>query len=458
MVADGADRATPTFGRRPRTSVRFRTAAAATAVVGVALVVGAVLLVLLMRRDLTAAVDSAAELRAEDVVTAVEAGGDPAEVLAGDDEDDTLVQVVEGGRVIAASEEAAGLPALAVDEDGPRDASVPDEDDPYRVVAAEVELGERSAVVVVARSAETVAEGVAAVTGPLVVGLPVLLVLVAVTAWTVTGRALRPVEQIRREVDAIGDRGLDRRVPEPGGADEVARLATTMNAMLDRLEAAQERNRRFVSDAGHELRSPLATIRHQLEVARGERDRIDPDVADRLLAEERRMAHLVDDLLLLARSDEGTAVRHPVPVDVDDLVLEEVRRLRTTASGVGVDGSGVGAARVVGDPRALARAVRNLADNAARHADGRVALGCRTDGPDVTLWVDDDGPGIPPDDRHRVLERFTRLDDARTRATGGYGLGLAIVAEVVAAHGGTVTVLDAPLGGARLLLRLPAGA
>lgn len=441
--------------RRPRTSVRVRTTVGATAVVGLALVVGGVLLVFVLRRDLTSAVDSAAELRAEDVVVALEAGRDPAEVLAGDDEDETLVQVVEDGRVVAASDEASGLPPLAVDETDPQDVTVPDEDDPYRVVAEDADVGERSVVVVVARSAETVSEGVAAVTGTLAVGLPVLLALVAITAWTVTGRALRPVEEIRREVDAIGDRALNRRVPEPGGRDEIARLATTMNAMLARLEAARDRNRRFVSDASHELRSPIATIRHELEVARADPGRIDLDLAYRLLAEDHRMEGLVDDLLLLARSDEGTLRRRSVAVDLDDVVLAEVRRLRANG-GVDVDGSAIEAAQVVGDAGALGRAVRNMVDNAVRHAAGRVELGCRADGSRVAVWVDDDGPGIPTEDRTRVFERFTRLDDARTRSTGGYGLGLAIVADVAGAHGGTATVADAPLGGARVVLTLPA--
>jgi signal transduction histidine kinase len=286
--------------------------------------------------------------------------------------------------------------------------------------------------------------------------LPVLLLVVGGTTWQVAGRALAPVEAMRREVDEISSARLHRRVPLPAGDDEIARLAATMNRMLDRLEQSQVRQRRFVSDASHELRSPVSSIRQHAEVALAhpERTNVD-DLAATVLAEELRVERLVDDLLLLARLDEHALPLHHRPVDLDDLVLEEARRLRRTTP-VGVDTTGLSAARVVGDAAALRRVLRNVAENAARHCRTRVAFALRQDGRRVVLEVDDDGPGIPLADRQRVFERFVRLDDARARDGGGSGLGLAIVAEVVAAHGGGVAIEKSPLGGARVRITLSA--
>ncbi|HEU5149204.1 MAG TPA: HAMP domain-containing sensor histidine kinase [Iamia sp.] len=442
--------------RGPRLSIRVRTTLGATVVVGVALVVAGVLVVLLLRRDLTASVDAAAALRVEDVVAALEAGTDPNALVEGDD-DEALVQIVdEGGRVVAASEDLEGAGALADDEVDGRSVTVPGEGGAYRLVADEADGDDGHLLVVVARSAEAVDEGTGAVGGSLLVGIPALLLVVAATTWVVTGRALRPVEAIRREVDAITEAELERRVPAPGGRDEIARLAGTMNAMLDRLEAGRDRQRRFVSDASHELRSPIATIRHELEVARADPTVVDVTaLADRLLAEDLRMQSLVEDLLLLARSDEGRLGGPRRPVDLDDVVLAEAARLRHLG-GVAVDATGVGAGQVAGDPGQLGRVVRNLVDNAARHAATTVRLGVATEGATVRVWVADDGPGVPEADRQRVFERFTRLDASRARGTGGYGLGLAIVAEVVRAHGGRIRVTDAPGGGARFDVDLPA--
>lgn len=175
-----------------------------------------------------------------------------------------------------------------------------------------------------------------------------------------------------------------------------------------------------------------------------------------LLAEDLRMQSLVEDLLVLARSDEGTLALNRRAVDVDDIVLAEASRLRGVGK-VRIDASRVSAGQVQGDPAQLARVVRNLVDNAERHARGLVALGVGERAGRVVVTVDDDGQGIPHSERDRVFERFTRLDDARAPRTGGYGLGLAIVRDVVLAHGGTVHVEDAPLSGARLVVDLPAG-
>jgi signal transduction histidine kinase len=262
---------------------------------------------------------------------------------------------------------------------------------------------------------------------------------------------------MRREVDTISAGALHRRVPVPGTGDETARLATTMNRMLDRLEQAQQRQRRFVSDASHELRSPVATIRQHAEVAAAHPERTSlTNLADTVLAEDLRLQRLVDDLLLLARADEQMLGPGAASVDLDDLVLDAVRRLRTDPW-LSVDGTGIGAARVRGDQALLARLVGNLTENAARHASSRVAVSLSADGAGwAVLGVDDDGSGVAAPDRERVFERFVRLDDGRTRDAGGSGLGLAIAREVALVHGGSISVRDSTLGGARFEVRLPA--
>jgi signal transduction histidine kinase len=289
----------------------------------------------------------------------------------------------------------------------------------------------------------------------LAIVLPILVVVSTVLVWILAGRAMRPVESIRREVSDISVSDLHRRVPVPPVDDEIARLASTMNAMLSRLEAATDRQRQFVSDASHELRSPLATVITVLEVARARPESADwPSVAATAEAEAGRLGQIVDNLLLLARSDEGQLVPGHEPVDLDELVLAEGERLRAQDR-VTVDLRGVGAGRVLGDREQLGRVLRNLADNAERHAAGTVTFEVNNTGDSVEVVVADDGPGIPEGERQRVFERFTRVDQARDRPAGGAGLGLAIVGEVVAAHGGSVVVADSAVG-ARVVVRLPA--
>jgi signal transduction histidine kinase len=326
------------------------------------------------------------------------------------------------------------------------------EDDEFMAVAADA----GSYTVIAGRTLDTVTESTEVVTNLLIIGLPILLVVAALTTWLVVGRALAPVESIRREVDAISSADLDRRVPSPPGNDEIARLATTMNDMLGRLERGQARQRRFVADASHELRSPVASIRQHAEVAQAHPDRITVGaLAETVAAENLRVERLVDDLLLLTRADEHTLQLQQRPVDLDDLVFEEAQRLRDGTS-LRVDTTRVSAGRVSGDRAALWRALRNLGDNAVRHASSQVAFTLAEQNGAVVLDVDDDGPGIPLADRQRVFERFVRLDDARARDAGGSGLGLAIVAEVVNAHRGTIAIDDSGLGGARFEVRLPA--
>jgi signal transduction histidine kinase len=304
---------------------------------------------------------------------------------------------------------------------------------------------------VVLPSLETVNADVRRFGRLIAIGVPLLVAVVAVVTWLVAGRALHPVEAIRSRVAQIGARDLHQRVPDPGTGDEVGRLAATMNLMLDRLQRSSERQRRFVSDASHELRSPLASLRTQLEVSLAHPEGADwPGVASGVLEEGVRMERLVDDLLALARADEGVVLAHTEELDLGEIVSEEAGRVE----GLEVEAD-VAEARLRGDPLALRRVVRNLLDNARRHASSRIVLRVALEEDQVVAVVEDDGTGIPEAEREQVFERFARLEEARDRDAGGTGLGLAVVREIVEAHGGTVVAEEGDEGGARLVVRLP---
>jgi signal transduction histidine kinase len=280
-----------------------------------------------------------------------------------------------------------------------------------------------------------------------------LVVFVAALTWLLVGRALRPVAAIRQEVTEITERDLHRRVPVPGTRDEISRLARTMNTTLDRLHRAMTRQRQFVADASHELRSPIAAVRTQLELALARPSRTDwPTAVHRALQDTERLQTVASDLLLLARLDAAEAPPRS-PVDLAALTSDEVRRHPGTITKSGANRTVV----VTGSRIQLSRLLTNLADNARRHARTSVSITVDVRGATVQLAVDDDGLGIPEADRERVFERFTRLDSARARQDGGTGLGLAIAKDIAHAHGGTLTAHTSPRGGARLLLCLPSG-
>lgn len=285
------------------------------------------------------------------------------------------------------------------------------------------------------------------------VAVAILTVLAGIATWFIAGRALQPVGAITNQVREITSGTLSDRVPEPSGADEIGVLARTMNTMLSRLETSDLKRRQFVSDASHELRTPVAVLRSEAEVARRAPDSttID-DFATVVLNESGRLERLVEDLLALARGDESRTLSSTSTVDVDEVVLSEALRSRALP----VDKSAVSAGRVLGHPDVMTRVVAHLLDNAARHGEHHVAIGVYTDGEIVRVWVDDDGPGISEGERERIFERFIRLDDARTRDRGGAGLGLAVVHSAVEQMEGTIEVLDSPLGGARFEIKLPA--
>jgi signal transduction histidine kinase len=428
----------------------------AVVLVGVALLVGAVALVSVMRSALTESVRVDAQARASDVVADLDGGTAPGDLVL-PTTDDLLIQVLDAdGRVLAASTEAPQT-ALAPNLASGRSEAVipPGDDEPLLVVAAAADGPDGARMVLAGRGLELVEESTEVVTLLLAFGLPIVLLVVGVMAWLLVGRSLAPVEAIRGEVEEISSMELHRRVPMPGGTDELTRLAATMNAMLTRLERGQSRQRQLVADTSHELRSPIASIRQHAEVALAHPERTTvPELAETVLAESLRLARMVDDLLLLARADEHTLALERRSIDLDDLALDAARALRRNGH-LEVDASGVTAGRVHGDADGLRRVVANLAENAAHHARGRVAFSVVEDGNDVRLRVEDDGPGIAPGDRDRVFERFVRLDAARGRDAGGSGLGLAIVAELVEAHGGSAVIGESALGGTMVEIRLP---
>ncbi|WP_217178876.1 cell wall metabolism sensor histidine kinase WalK [Streptomyces sp. AC495_CC817] len=426
--------------RRGIRSIRARVTAGALLVVALALGAGAVGTVAIIGQLLLSGVEASVAQDLDSIGERIDHG--PFDV--GDLDGDVLVRV-QGGRPAANDDDAEELPV--VPEDAVQRVVV--DGDAYLAASDETDAG----MLTVARPIAHVDEATATASLVLAVAVPVLLVVIGAVVWVVASRALAPVERMRRQVDDIDGSGLDRRV-DPGRDDELGALAATMNRMLDRIEHAQKTQRRFVSDASHELRSPLATIRQHAELAVAHPSATSVEEVGRVVRDEgMRMQELVEGLLLLARLDEGAQAPR-APVDIDDIALAEVRRLR--GMGVEVDGHGIGPGRVTGAETLLSGAVRNLVDNAARHASRLVTVRVRTAQPWVLVEVEDDGSGVPENQRERVFERFARLDDARARDEGGSGLGLAIVREVARAHGGDVTVTSGEHGGARFVLRLPA--
>ncbi|MEA2509384.1 MAG: hypothetical protein QOG21_1466 [Actinomycetota bacterium] len=441
-------------------SVRVRTTLTAALVVACILAIGGFAFVALLESSLIGSVQDVAQQRAATIASQLARKPDPIQFTQAGTEE-LFVQIVDvrHGRVLASSDPHLTKPvrslphgeALTINH-----VPIGDGTHSFRTVDRVVHTPRGILRVTVGGSLEHVFESTRTVTRMLSYGIPGLLVLVVLTTWWFMGRALRPVESIRREVADISARDLNRRVQVPDSGDEIARLAQTMNAMLGRLAESAQRQRRFISDASHELRSPVASLRAVAEVADEYPSSTTlQEFATTVLSEERRLEALVDDLLVLARADENSLVHQRGPVDLDDLVLAEASRLRA-ASTLRIDTSKVSAARVQGDAGSLRRAIRNVADNAMRHASNMVGLEVSSNGNTATVAVVDDGAGIAEADRGRIFERFIRLEAPRDRDSGGNGLGLSIVTEIINAHEGTVTVSDAPETGARFELSLPA--
>lgn len=441
--------------------VRPRATVLATAIVGVALLLGSFGLTAVLNARLLASLDSTLLVQARDRAGLVAAGADPAELL--DVQQREAFVVIETGDTTHTTpgvEEIDPCPtsdpcettAVFVEDDA---GTIEREIHRVRMVTADVTTGTSGPTVVrVAAEFEEERGTAANVFSAALAGIPLLMALVAWLTWSRVGRALQPVDRIRREAESISGSALGRRVPEPGTGDEIDRLAGTVNEMLDRIAHDAQTRRQFASDASHELKSPLANVRAVMdtaELAGDEWDRVHR-AADRELV---RMATLVDDLLFLATSDEGGSRRiDPVVIHLDD-ILFDVAASVDRVSGVVVDPGGVAPADVEGDAAMIRRLFQNIVENSARYATTRVAITVDSTSEQVVVHVDDDGAGIPPDRRGDVFDRFTRLDEARDRQSGNTGLGLAIARSIVLAHAGEIAVEDAPLGGARFTIRLP---
>jgi signal transduction histidine kinase len=287
----------------------------------------------------------------------------------------------------------------------------------------------------------------------LVVGVPFLLVLACGTVWLVVGRALRPVEQIRGAVTAITHADLSQRVPEPGTDDEIGHLARTMNDMLTRLEDAAARQRRFVADASHELRSPLTAIRTGLEVGLSHPDRAPwPEIARRATRQSQRLERLIAELLVLAKADARQIAARRQQVDLAALLTDVCAALH--APGIDIAIRVHPGTTTTGNPGDLSRMFRNLLDNAVRYARHQVTVTAAAAPDGVVVEIADDGPGIPAAERERVFDRFARLDASREHASGSAGLGLAIAREIATAHGATIVLDEADGGGTRAVVTL----
>lgn len=323
----------------------------------------------------------------------------------------------------------------------------------FAAIEAETPAGLRTTVYAGA-PLEIEQAAVSSVRTSLLIGFPLLLAVVAAVTWLVTRRALRPVEGIRRELAAITrSTDLSRRVPEPAARDEIGRLARTTNETLAALDGAVERQRRFVADASHELRSPIASLRTQLEVGQAHPELLDVPGA---VQDTVRLQTLAADLLLLARLDAGEGPGAGSTARPAELVAEQLAQRPRFRPGLRLRAARLDEVTVAGSAGQLDRVLGNLLDNAERHAAGEVRVSVRREGGEAVVEVVDDGAGVPEAERERIFERFVRLDESRSRDAGGAGLGLAIARDVAVRHGGSLTAGEAPGGGARFTLRLPA--
>ena len=448
---------------RPRYwGISARSAFVSATVVLVTFVIAGSGLAIILNQTLLSSVDDAAAARVRDLVAALRFDT-PAELdgaLIATDQRIVAVQVIDGsGAIIQDSQPPPDTPLIAPRRIGTTlTIGLPDKlpDGDMRISGQTVNGKGGRYTVLVAAGSETVESTVKTVLILLAGAAPVVTAVAAAATYRLVRRSLRSVDAIRTRVADISTSDLTERVPVPSNHDEISALAITMNAMLARIEAGHEAQRRFVGDASHELRSPVAAIISALDVAAVHPELLDDElVASTLRPEAHRMESLVDDLLLLARADERGLAWRRTDVDLDDVASSEMGRLlKETSMTVEAD---LVPTRLIGDAGGLSRVLRNLLENAARHAASRVELRVAPVDGHAVLTVGDDGPGIPEADRARVFDRFVRLDSDRARTGGGTGLGLAIVAEVVAAHGGTVTIGERPGGGALVTVRLPLG-
>ena len=488
-------------GLERRLSVRARSTLLASVIVGLALLAGSALLLGIYSAQLVGRIDDTLERQAAERAALLDQGVDPldlvpllrdeAMVWIGTTDGTTLAvagpvqplsaplpdRIGETGELYLLATERSAEEALEHGPGGEAESELEGDEyggrgegegsegaehgggSPGQVMelrVASAATGDGSRVVVVGAQVEGITGAVGSLGRLFLIGLPPLVALVAGLTWYTTGRALGPVERIRARADEISGANLDGRVPVPEGRDEIHQLAETVNEMLARIEAHDRSLRQFTADASHELKSPVANLRTLVDTARFD-DPAWPALRSGLTAESERLRDLVENLLYLASHDAGRPPPPRTDVALDELLFREAELVAATGR-VAVDIGGVEPAVISGAAADLGRLVRNLVDNAVRHAAARIALALEVETGAVTVVVGDDGPGVAEADRDRIFERFTRLDPARARTDGGAGLGLSIVAGIAEEHGATVSVGRSPLGGAEFRVRFPARA
>ncbi|BDE14928.1 two-component sensor histidine kinase [Mycobacterium sp. 20KCMC460] len=442
----------------PKLGIAARSAAVSGLAVLFAFAIAGATLDVVLYRSLIAGVDDATAGRVHAIVDALQSNSlDTVDnALLATDQRVVAVQLIDpAGNVVRRSGSAPGKPLMPVTALGYglrrsiSDDASPNDD--MRLSGQRVRTPSGDYTVIVGGGSEAVEGTARTVALLLTCGAPVIVAVAASASYRLVRRSLRSVDAIRGRVAEISTSDLSERVPIPRSNDEIAALAVTMNEMLSRIEAGHQAQRRFVGDASHELRSPLSTIISGLELAEDHPELLDSDfVLTTLLPEAQRMHALIEDLLMLARADEHTLVLRSEEIAIDELAEAQAARARTEFTGIVQ--TDIAPARLSGDPAAISRVIRNLTENAVRHAKSLVSIDVSTRNGSSLIAIGDDGPGIAPAERNRVFERFVRLDTDRSRSGGGTGLGLAIVAEVVAAHGGTVTIDDRTGGGTLMIV------
>jgi signal transduction histidine kinase len=420
-----------------------------TALLAAVLAAVGAFLVIRLRADLVASMDRTLRPAVAQIAGDYRTGGprdisDSAQTVLGGER--VAAQVLDGGRVVVAYGDPIAHAPMTRATSGIATVRLGRQD--FRVAARRVVRDGRPQVVVAGESMAPVTRSVDSLLELLLLAGPAALAVTAVGGWWLARRSLRPIHRITTTAGEIGPERLGDRVAVPAAADEVGHLARTLNTMLDRLQRGVEEQHRLVADASHELRTPLAAMRSELDVSLRVDD-LEPaarGILESVREEVVRLARTVDDLLTLAGADGGALVLDCEAVDLATLAAE-------VAPGVPVAG---GPAIVTGDPERLRQAIRNLVDNAIAYGPpgGRVEILVS----DTGVTVLDEGPGVPPELRERIFDRFVRADPSRTRATGGSGLGLAIVREIVAAHGGRAWVEPRPEGGSAFRIALPSTA
>jgi heavy metal sensor kinase len=453
-----------------RLPIRVRVTAAFALAMAAVIAGTGLFLYLRLSSHLTLAVDRELRLRAQDLGALV---SDPRASLAREggtrliEHGESYAQLLaRDGRVLDATRPLGGAPLLSARE---REAAVraptyvdlravPGLDERSRVLATAVRRGGQPVVLVVGTTLQDRAETLADFRNELLIAGPIALLLASGVGYALAGLSLRQVESMRRRAAAITAETAGERLPVPPTGDELERLAETLNRMLDRLQSALERERGFVADAGHELRTPLALLRTELELALRQADSADElrEAVRRSSQEVDRLSQLAEDLLLIARSDRGGLPLRVETLGVRRLFDSVVSRVEWRAEAEGkrvvADANGTGSVR--GDPLRLEQALTNLVDNALRYGGDEIRLQVTRAGSETELHVRDNGSGFPEEFIEQAFERFSRADAARGR--GGAGLGLAIVRTIAQAHGGSAHAANRTPG-ADVWLSLPNG-